>query len=163
MIGPCYFKCLRLQNFSKYLSFQNLVSDMYYMKYLGLLLFLLFSTKLFGQVCADNVVIMGEASSFERIDNKVVKVSESYLLPRRLSEHIGDFKSLILKSSKQLVKIEILGKKVSLKKSKHSYRTVNFNLYKTLNDSDFEGEFTLKVFGVDGFTCEKKFLVVVGD
>jgi hypothetical protein len=129
-----------------------------------IILLLLFSFPvLASDFCDSNTKIYGEASSFDKINNKIQKVTEKYFLPSKISEHLGAFENIVITSDKKLKAILILGKEIPLKIEDGNYRTVGFNLFKTLEAQNIMGDFFIEVIGVEKFQCTKKYKVIVSE
>jgi hypothetical protein len=131
-----------------------------------ILMFLYFTTTsvLAADLCdLKNIKIYGEASSFEKINNKIEKVTEKYLIPPRLSEHLGTYENIVITSNQKLKSLIILGKEVPLKPGVGSYSTVGFNLSKALNLKNIEGDFKIEVIGMEQFKCSQSYKVIVSE
>lgn len=130
-----------------------------------IIILLLFTGSVFASNNCDssNTKIYGEASSFEKVSGKVVKVTEKYLIPKSLSEHIGTYENLVITSKSKLKSLVILEKEIPLKPDVGFYRTVDFNLFKVLDSQNIEGPFEIQVIGLDNHKCTKKYKVIISE
>ncbi len=133
------------------------------MKYSFLTIIFLGSSLVLAKDCPESLKLYGEASSYEKVDGKVIKQVQAYKIPKTFSDHIGYYDELLVYAKNHITQLEILGKKIPLKKQEDSYRSVGFGLSDFLAKKQFQGKFTIKFLSLSGESCTREYEVVHGE
>ncbi len=112
--------------------------------------------------CSQDIVIFGEASSYEHVAGKIEKVSSKYELPLKLSEHMGKFEAIFIKSKKAVYGVSIFDHKYKTKLNGEFYQVNDLNLDKLLKSKKVQGKFSITIKGKD-WSCQRAYEVVKND
>lgn len=108
--------------------------------------------------------IFGETLSYEPQGEEIVKIRKWYPLPEFLSEHMGSFYNLKIKSPERINKLQILGEEYSISTSlKGNFQTKDLKLQNLFWKKKFHGQLEIKFFMDNKFFCKYETKVVASD